>query len=207
MKSRLWNRCKAGPVFSLYLKCGAVFSLLLMSILVVACGDTTTTTSPLSSSGPAPTVTIQMNSNTSVPTLPDFWCGAWAPQTTPAFNQHGNTLVTINAKFVQNTNGNPQGVGDATATATIWWSPNVSETQQATTTGDGLAVFFFSAKGKDMAVNHNSIVTVQFTKPGVKTCTVDQERAAFFTLIPATSPSATPCAHKKHNNGQCKNGG
>jgi hypothetical protein len=189
MQSHIWKQWKTGSTFSLYAKCGAIFLLIMLSILVVACGGGTgTSTTNLGS--PAATVTIQIGGNNGSPTpsLPGYWCGAWVTNTTPVYNAEGK--IAVYAKFTQNLNGNPVGVGGATATAHVMWSTGNIETYIATTTSDGLAVFPVPIANKAYAVYTVTLVTVTFQKAGVPDCMVNQDRAAFFTLIHVT-PTAT----------------
>lgn len=182
----------ARPTLSFYIKCGALFLLFLLSVLVVACGGTDGNVANLA--GPVPTVTIRIGTNGSpTPPLPDYWCGAWATQTSPGFNP--NTVVGVYAKFTHNVNGNPEGVDGAAATAVVQWPDGTTSTLSATTTPDGLAVFSVSAGSKASAVNRSTLVTVTFTKAGLTPCVVDGTRAAFFTLVlasPTANASATP---------------
>lgn len=171
------------------LKIGATVSLFLVSILIVACG--TNSASMANSGNPPVTVTIDLNSSSGSPTpvLPEYSCGAWATQSSPPY---GTATVGVYAKFVHNvkTNpndptdiGNPQGVAGAAALATVLW-PDGTQSQVSGTTGsDGLASFPISTANRGDAINKITLVTVQFTKDGVPPCTVDQTRAAFFTLV------------------------
>lgn len=170
---------------SLLATCGAIFTLLLTSVLVVACGaGNGTNTAAVNLNGPVVTVTINMSNNhvSPTPTLSPVWCGAWAAQTTPAFN-NGKTNVTIYAKFVKNNQGNPAGVDGAGADATVYWPGGATETHHTTTTTDGMATFSIPTDNRDIALGKITLVTVSFSKDGIGTCTVDQDRAAFFTLI------------------------
>lgn len=182
------------PTIAFYIKCGALFLLFLLSVLIVACGGTDSTAVNLG--GPVPTVTIHIGNNGSpTPPLPDYWCGAWATQTSPGFN--ANTVVGVYAKFTHNVNGNPEGVDGAAATAVVQWPDGTTTTLSATTTPDGLAVFSVPAGNKANAVNKSTLVTVTFSKAGLPSCVVDGMRAAFFTLIlasPTANASATPTA-------------
>lgn len=168
------------------LKLGAIVSLFLVSILIVACG--TSSANMANSGNPPVTVTIDLNSSNSSPTpaLPEYSCGAWATQSSPPY---GTTTVGVYAKFVHNvkTNpndvGNPQGIAGASAVATVFW-PDGTQAQVSGTTGsDGLVSFPISTANRGDAINKITLVTVQFTKDGVPPCTVDQTRAAFFTLV------------------------
>lgn len=190
MKSRTLKQWKTDPHFPLYLKCGAILLLFLFSVLIVACGGDTGAAANANIpnlNGPVVTVTVNMNkSNLSpTPTVPNLWCGAWTPQTTPSFN-NGKTVITIYGKFTKNTNGNPGGVANATATATILWADGTTEQQTGTTTADGTVSFTVSSANRDADVNRVTLVTIAFTEPGGGSCTVERERAAFFTLIVVT---------------------
>ncbi|GAC1400289.1 MAG: hypothetical protein NVSMB49_12240 [Ktedonobacteraceae bacterium] len=177
------------------LKAGAVLVLFALSILVVACGSGP---GSLANPGdPVVTATINLNGSNSspTPTLPDYWCGAWATQSSPPF---GTSIVGVYAKYVHNvkTNpndvGNPEGVEGASAIATVIW-PDGTQAQVSGTTGaDGLASFPISTANRGDTVNKLTFVTVQFTKDGVPPCTVDQTRAAFFTLTIGTQGSVVP---------------
>lgn len=202
MKLRTWKQ-QTGFKFSQYIKCGAILLLIALSVLIVACSGTTNTNTLAAGTVPSPSATIKLGggSGSPTPTLPQLWCGAWATQTTPAYN-NGKTMVAINAEFKKNVDGNPNGIDQATATATILWGSGVTDTQTTVTTKDGLAVFFFSDAGKNFAINTNVLVNVVFSKPDVGTCTVDRDRAAYFTLI---NPSPTACTKKKHHNNNNNN--
>ncbi|MDQ2887600.1 MAG: hypothetical protein M3Y39_16125 [Chloroflexota bacterium] len=180
-KSRMPKQWQAHSLFSLSTKCSALLLFVALSILVVACGSSSGTAKL---GDPMATVTIQIGNNNGSPTpaLPGNWCGAWATNTTPPYNAG---RVAVYAKFTQNVNGNPVGIGGATATAQVMWTPSYVETYTATTTSDGLAIFPISTANKAFAINTITLVTVTFQKAGIADCTIDQSRAAFFTLIPA----------------------
>ncbi|MBV9258822.1 MAG: hypothetical protein JO215_12480 [Ktedonobacteraceae bacterium] len=166
--------------------------LILLSVLVVACGGGAGANGA-NLGDPQATMTIQIGGNQGSPTpaLPGEWCGAWVTNPTPSY---GTGTIAVYAKFTKNVNGNPAGIGGATATAHVMWTPGDIETYSATTTSDGLAVFTISAANKSYAVNTITLVTVTFQGSGME-CTVDQDRAAFFTLIyasPTTSGKNTP---------------
>lgn len=184
MQSRL--RKKWHSLFSLSTKYSAVLLFVALSILIVACGSGTSTAQL---GDPLATVTIQIGNGDGSPTpgLPGNWCGAWVTNATPPYNAG---RVAVYAKFTQNVNGNPAGIGGATATAQVMWTPSYVETYVATTTSDGLAVFPISLANKAFAINTVTLVTVTFQKAGMADCTVDQSRAAFFTLIPAKAKIA-----------------
>ncbi len=201
--STQWKNLRSLP-FSF--KFWPILSLFLLSLLVVACGTSPGTMA--NPGNPAVTATIDLNSTNVSPTpaLPPYSCGAWATQSTPPF---GTAAVAVYAKFVQmvktnpndpNDVGNPQGVGGATAIATVLW-PDGTQAQLAGTTGtDGLVAFAVSTAGRADAINKITFVTVQFAKDGVPPCTVDQTRAAFFTLV--TGNVGTPIVPGKKPTGR-----
>jgi hypothetical protein len=195
MEPREQSNTQTAPRASLYLKCGVIFLLLLTSFVGVACGqtgpDTTTTTS-----GPPPaTVTIQFNKDlTALPTQPPYVCAAWITNTSPAFVP-GST-IPVYAHFIHLVNGNPQGVPNATAQATVLFANGARTALQATTGSDGLAVFSFQLPNDPGIANRNNLVTVTFTAPAAS-CTVDQSRAAYFTpmlVTPTATATTTPTA-------------
>ena len=197
MRLRLLTHWKDSFSLLFSLKVGGILSLLALSILVVACGSNTSTTT--GTGDPPVTVTIDLNKSDSSPTpaLPEYSCGAWATQSSPPF---GTSVVGVYAKFVHNMKtdpndpndiGNPQGIEGAAAVATVFW-PDGTQSQVAGTTGaDGLVSFPIPTANRGDAVNKITLVTVQFTKDGVPPCTVDQTRAAFFTLV-IGSPGGSP---------------
>ncbi|HYK85198.1 MAG TPA: hypothetical protein VEV19_07520 [Ktedonobacteraceae bacterium] len=169
--------------FALYLKCGAIFFLFLLSILIVACGSGTDT----NLGQPPVTVTINLGQLNGSPTppLPEYTCSAWVTNTTPGINT--NSVIGVYAKFVHNVNGNPEGVYPASATATVLW-PEGNVNVSSNTTPDGLAVFTVSTANRAADLNKIILVTVSFTGPaGVPPCTVGVDQAAFFTLVIATA--------------------
>jgi hypothetical protein len=192
MQSPIWEKWKMGATSSLSVKCEIALALLLLSTLVVACGTSTTGASVANLGGSQSTVTIKMDGNTGSPTpaLPGEWCGSWVTNPTPS---SAAITVAVYAKFTKNVNGNPQGIGGATGTARVMWTPNDVETYTGTTTSDGLVVFPVSITNKGFALNTITLVTVTFQKAGMQNCVVDQDRAAFFTLIHVTP---TPGAKK-----------
>lgn len=177
--------------FSLYLKCGAIFLLLLMSFLVVAC-STGSNTATTNLGAPPVTVTIQFNTDlttTPLPSQPAYLCGAWITNTAPGYVP-GST-IPVYAKFIHLVNSNPQGVAGASAQATLYLADAAPKALQPTVTGtDGLAVFSFQLPNDPNIANHNNLVTVTFTAPDGSSCKVDQDRAAYFTPL-LVSPTAT----------------
>ena len=189
---------------SLCLKCGAILLLLLLSVLVIACGESNaTTTADLGD--PQVTVTIRFNNNvSSISTVTPYLCGAWITNTTPDFKP--GDKIPVYAHFIHNVNGNPVGVNGASAQASIEWADGYRDSEVATTGSDGLAVFYFTIPNRSDMVDKNNLVMVSFTGPNGQTCNADNQPqpAAFFTLIqgssaPKASPSASP--PKKHKRG------
>ncbi len=183
------NGLKGRASLSLYLKCGAILLLFALSVLIVACSSSAPTDTSLGD--PTVTVTINLNQSNSSPTppLPPYTCGAWVTNTTPAYNT--TSVVEVYAKFIHNdANDNPVGVGGASATATVLWPDGSTSTVTATTTSDGLAVFPVAISSKADAINKVVLVTVTFTSPDGHSCTVNQNQAAYFTLV-IVSPTAT----------------
>jgi hypothetical protein len=189
VQSHLRNYWKANTSFSLSLKCGAILLLFFLSVLIVACSSGTGGSST-DLGNPPVTVTIQLGANGSpTPSLPDYWCGAWATQTSPAYNT--TSTVGVYAKFVHNVDQNPVGVGEASATAVIRWADGTSNTQTATTTNDGLAVFSIPTAGRAADINTVTLIEVDFVAKDGTTCKVQNDRQAFFTLMAASSTTPT----------------
>ncbi|HEY7419608.1 MAG TPA: hypothetical protein VH593_30790 [Ktedonobacteraceae bacterium] len=167
----------------------AFIPLFLLSMLFAACGATT----QAAPTNPVPTTTIHLQGQNGTPTpmLPGYTCGAWATNTSPTYS---GAPIAVYAKYTQNVDGNPQGIGGATATATVYWGDGSVDSLAAITTADGLAVFSLNDIGKVGAINQTSLVTVNFTKDGTPGCNVDRDRAAFFTLtlnIATATPTTT----------------
>ena len=214
MRLRLFTQWKSVFSHLFLLKVGAMLSLFLVSILVVACG-TTSSANTANFGNPPVTVTIDLNGSNSspTPTLPEYWCSAWATQSSPPF---GTSTVGVYAKFVHNvkTNpndpndvGNPQGIENANAVATVLW-PDGTQTQITGTTGaDGLTSFPISTANRGDAVNKITLITVQFTKDGVPPCTVDRTRAAFFTLVMGNTQGGSGSAGTTPTGGTSNPGG
>ena len=183
MRLQFWKHRQTNVSFSLYIKCGAILLLFILSVLIVACGGSANDTSL---GQPDVTVTINLGQSDGSPTppLPEYSCSAWVTNTTPGINT--TSTIGVYAKFVHNVNGNPEGVGQATAVATVLWFDGNSVNVTATTTSDGLAVFPVSIANRSADLNKFTMVTVRFSKPEVPDCVVDGDRAAFFTLVVAT---------------------
>ncbi|HEU5381299.1 MAG TPA: hypothetical protein VFV38_38220 [Ktedonobacteraceae bacterium] len=189
MRAHIWNLLRGR--LSLVLKCGSVFLLFLVSVLIVACGANNSVQAP---GTPVVTVTINLNQVFSSPTpkLADYSCGAWATESNPVYSPGNN--VQVYAKFVHNIGGNPVGMNGANARATVFWPNGGTQIINATTTSDGLAIFPVPLQAS--ALGHIVIVTVDFTSAdGQHVCNVPPNAAAFFTAVvvsPTPSPSATP---------------
>ena len=189
MRWQIRTERKSHSRSSLYLKCGAIFLLFLLSMLVVACGGSGTDTNL---GEPPVTVTVNLGQfdGSATPPLPGYSCSAWVTNTTPGINT--NSTIGVYAKFVHNVDNNPEGVYPASATATVLW-PDGNVNVSATTTQDGLAVFSVSTANRAADINKIILVTVNFTASNGTTCAVNTDRAAYFTLIYATAvASATP---------------
>ena len=169
----------------LLIKAGAILFLLLLSLLIVACSGS----SQVDPGTPAATVTISLGQINSSPTppLPPYSCGGWVTDTSPAYTP--TSIVSVFGKFTRLVEGNPEGVGGATATASIQWPDGTSNTLTETTTSDGLAVFPVAIKSS--AINKLVTISITFTKPGLKPCTIPSE--AYFTAI-LVSPTPTKTA-------------
>jgi len=183
MRLQFWQQGKVSISHSLNLKCGAIFLLFLLSVLIVACGSNSSNSNL---GQPAATVTINLDQSNSSPTppLPEYSCSAWTTNTSPGIN---TPTIGVYAKFVHNVNGNPQGVYPASGTATVLWPDGNTVNVSANTTSDGLAVFPVSTANRSADLNKIVLVTVAFQGPtGVPPCIVTADRAAFFTLVIAT---------------------
>jgi hypothetical protein len=183
MRLQFWQQGKVSISHSLHLKCGAIFLLFLLSVLIVACGSNASNTNL---GQPAVTVTINLDQSNGSPTppLPEYSCSAWTTNSSPGIN---TPTIGVYAKFVHNVNGNPQGVYPASGTATVLWPDGNTVNVSANTTSDGLAVFPVSTANRSADLNKIVLVTVAFQGPsGVPPCIVSADRAAFFTLVIAT---------------------
>jgi hypothetical protein len=182
------QRPEKNTTLSLYLKSAAIIFLLFLSILVVACGSNNSG-SQVNLGTPVATITINLGQaiGSPTPSLKDYYCGAWATDTTPLYNP--KSVVSVYGKFTHNVDGNPQGVGGATATATIFWPDNTTDTMKVTTTLDGLAVFPIAIKPS--ALYKEVLIQITFTTAQGIGCTIPQ--AAYFVAI-VVSPTATNTA-------------
>jgi hypothetical protein len=179
---------KTNNHFNFIVKFSAIFFLFFISILIVACSSNGT--SQLNPGTPVVTVTIKLGQDigSPTPTLSQFYCGGWATDTSPAFTS--TSTVSVFGKFTQIIDGNPEGIGGATATASILWPDGTSDTMTTTTTSDGLAVFPVAIKPS--AVNKLVTISITFTSAQA-TCTIPS--AAYFTAIlisPTPNKKAKP---------------
>ncbi|MGZ3625228.1 MAG: hypothetical protein ACXVDN_20675 [Ktedonobacteraceae bacterium] len=182
----LSNQDKSNILFNLIVKYSAIFFLFSISILIVACSSNGT--GQLNLGTPAVTVTIKLgqDAGSPTPTLSPYYCGGWATDTSPAFSS--TSTVSVFGKFTKIIDGNPEGVGGATATATIVWPDGTSDTMTTTTTSDGLAVFPVALKPS--AINKLVTITIDFSSQDAN-CSIPQ--AAYFTAI-LVSPTPTKTA-------------
>jgi hypothetical protein len=180
---------KKNTILALFIQCGAISFLLLLSILIVACSGNGS--SQLDPGTPVVTVTINLGQviGSPTPTLSPYYCGGWATDTSPPFSS--TSVVNVFGKFthIVNNTGNPEGVGGANATAYILWPDGTSDTLTATTTSDGLAVFPVAIKPS--ALNKLVTITISFSTAQGVTCKIPS--AAYFTAI-LVSPTATNTA-------------
>ncbi|HEV2583799.1 MAG TPA: hypothetical protein VGT44_23290 [Ktedonobacteraceae bacterium] len=168
---------------SLLAKFSGICLLFGFMVIIVACGSTAGQVTP---GVPAATVTISFGQVIGSPTsaLKGVYCGGWATNATMPYSATG--VVNVYGKFTQTgSDGNPTGIGGATATANISWPDNTSDTISVMTTSDGLAVFTVPMKAS--AINRIVLIQITFVK-GNLSCSIPQ--AAFFTVIVA-SPTPT----------------
>ena len=193
----LSNKHNTNILLNLILKFSAISLLFFISIIIVACSSNGS--SQLSLGTPVVTVTIKLGQNAAspTPTISPYYCGGWATDTSPALTS--TSTISIFGKFTMTKDGNPEGIGGATATATVMWPDGTSDTITMTTTSDGLAVFPVAMKAS--AINKLVTIIIVFSKSGIPSCTIPQ--AAYFTAIlvsptatktPVPSPSASPSA-------------
>ena len=178
--------------FAVCLKyCAGVFCLFLTMIVVACSGKSGQYVPPT----PQATITIVFDQNTPTPSLLPYYCGGWATDTTPGYSSKGT--VTVYGKFTHTLSGNPVGVANATAVATVLWPDGTTETEQETTSRDGVAVFTVPLRSS--ALNHLVLVQMTFTSQDGVTCSIPQ--AAYFAEILASpTPSASPphgCHHRR----------
>lgn len=183
---------KQNTILTLFIKCGAISFLFLLSILIVAC--TGNGSGQVDPGTPVATVTINLGQviGSPTPTLSPYYCGGWATDTSPPFSS--TSIVNVFGKVTRTVtvdgNSNPEGVNGATATAIIQWPDGTTESRSVTTTSDGLAVFPVAIKAS--AINKLVTIMISFTSPqGAPLCTIPS--AAYFTAI-LVSPTPTNTA-------------
>jgi hypothetical protein len=183
---------------TLLAKFSGVCLLFVFMVIIVACGSTSDQVTP---GIPAATVTISFGQFIGSPTsaLQKVYCGGWATDATTPYSATG--VVNVYGKFTQtDSNGNPEGIYGATATAIIDWPDNTSTKIIQTTTSDGLAVFTIPLNAS--AINRIVLIQISFVK-GNQACTIPQ--AAYFTAIlasptPTGSVTASPTASPSGTN-------
>lgn len=185
------NKTNALPNY--LIKISGISFLFFMCIFIAACSSYGS--SQIIPATPVVTVTIRIGQGlvSPTPTLSKYYCGGWATDTSPAYSATG--IVNIFGKFTQSVDGNPVGVGGASAIATIQWPDGNTDTQSATTTSDGLAVFPVVIKAS--AVNKLVTIIIQFTTTQGITCQIPS--AAYFTAI-IVSPTPTKTAKPSPTN-------
>ncbi len=194
MEDKEQKRRKATFSGAVCTKCGAIFLLFLLSVLIIACGTKAGAVNDMGT--PPVTVTINLNRQQSpAPTAAAYLCGAWVTNATPAFRS--GSKIPVNMKFTHLVDGVPQGVANATAAVTMTWADGYTDTATARTTADGLAVAYFTVPNRATLLNTSNVATVVFTAPDGTSCTVDGTQAAFFTFVMASptqkaKPSPTP---------------
>src|ERR1700730_8058018 len=168
------------------LKCAGIFLLVLLTVIVVACGSDSTQAVP---GTPVATLTVVFGQFNASPTpeLAPYYCGGWATDTTPAYSP--NSVINVYGKYTHTIEGNPVGVNGALAVATVYWPDGTSATEKTTTSSDGLAVFSITIQAS--AINHVVLIQITFTTPNVQPCTLTSD--AFFTAI-VVSPTPTNTA-------------
>ncbi len=183
---------KNNTLLTLLIKAGAISFLLLLSILIVACGGSGG--SQVDPGTPVATVTINLGQVIGSPTPPlaNYYCGGWATDTSPPFSS--TSIVSVFGKVTHTVTvdgiSNPEGVGGATATAIIQWPDGSTDRMSVATTSDGLAVFPVAIKAS--AINKLVTIMISFTSAqGVPLCTIPS--AAYFTAI-MVSPTPTNTA-------------
>src|ERR1700686_2199295 len=157
------------------LKCAGIFLLLLLTVIVVACGSDSTQAVP---GTPVATLTVVFGQFNASPTatLAPYYCGGWATDTTPVYSP--NSVINVYGKYTHTTvDGNPVGVNGALAVATVYWPDGTSATEKTTTSSDGLAVFSITIQAS--AINHVVLIQMTFTTPNVQPCTLTSGSYAF----------------------------
>jgi hypothetical protein len=186
MWSQRWKQWQKYASIFFFFKCSSLAFFLILSILVVSCGNNS---GQVATANPVVTVTVNLGQVNGSPTpqFPAYACGGWATNTSPPFSL--SSIVDVYAKFTHTVQGNPEGVGGASGTAIVLWPDGTTDTLSATTGTDGLAVFPVALK--PVALNKIVLIQISFSKPGVPSCTIPQ--AAYFTaVLVSPTPSGTP---------------
>jgi hypothetical protein len=180
------------------LKCAGVFLLVVLTVIVVACGSDTTQAIP---GTPVATLTVVFRQFNASPTpgLAPYYCGGWATDTTPAYSP--NSVINVYGKYTHTIEGNPVGVNGASAVATVFWPDGTTATEKTTTSSDGLAVFSITVQAS--AINHVVLIQMTFSTPNVPPCTLTSD--AFFTAI-LVSPTPTNTAMPSPTNSATPSG-
>ena len=180
------------------LKCAGIFLLLVLTVIVVACGSSTTQAVP---GMPVATLTVVFGQFNASPTpeLASYYCGGWATDTTPVYSP--NSVINVYGKYTHTVDGNPVGVSGASAIATVYWPDGSTATEKTTTLSDGLAVFSITIQAS--AINHVVLIQMTFSIPNVTPCTLTSD--AFFTAIVA-SPTPTNTAMPSPTNSATPSG-
>src|SRR6266699_2645753 len=102
-----WKQLKSHTSFAFYCKCSAIVFFFTLCVLIVACG--TSTNSQVDPGNQSVTVTIDLNGSKGSPTppLPDYLCGAWVTNNSPAVNpivlkpNSVNKIVLVQVTFTK----------------------------------------------------------------------------------------------------------
>jgi hypothetical protein len=135
--------------------CGGIVFLFVLMTIVVACGSDTNQSVV---GTPVSTLTVVFGPFKTSPTprLSPYYCGGWVTDTTPVYTP--KSVVNVYGKFTQTQNDNPVGVNGATAVARVLWPDGSTQTEQAITSSDGLAVFSIALQAS--AINHVVLVQI-----------------------------------------------
>jgi hypothetical protein len=201
MQRQMLKQLKKDFSPSILSKYGAILLLLSLSVVVVACGASGTT----SAAAPQPTsapIKLASTNLSPTPTLPPQWCGIWVTNPSIASGSSFN----IYAEFNSQVSGNPQGIPGTVQFSIQWGDGSAPQTMSTTTSSTGVGQLTVQTTGHTGAVNKLSLITANFTSnTGNITCTVDNSRAASFTLTPAPAPVSTPAPANTTNPPTTKN--
>ena len=159
--------------------------LIFSMVFIISCGSDNSQVAP---GTPVATITIAFGQFNGSPTPPlnGYYCGGWATNTSPLYSSNG--IEYVYGKFTQTVQGNPVGVNNASAVATILWPDGTTQVENTTTGSDGIATFVIPIRAS--AINHLVLIQITFTS-GTETCKIPS--AAYFTAIVA-SPTPTNTA-------------